>query len=156
LLHDPEQLVPLPLPGTRPLFRAADLVVRIFCVGEAVSIPLLRGTFRAATHPLVRAVLGRIVKDEAAHGEWGFIFLDWAVDLLTQRDRALLGEIATETIGALVRGWENVRRHASRDGGAAAVHALGWMDSEEYLSLAHRSLKKCVVEPLRARGIQVG
>ncbi|HZR08314.1 MAG TPA: ferritin-like domain-containing protein, partial [Myxococcales bacterium] len=72
LLHDPRSLIPPPRPGQGALMTAAELMVRFFCVGEAVSVPLLRGTWRAATHPLVRAVLGRIVKDEAAHGELGF------------------------------------------------------------------------------------
>lgn len=155
LLHDPDHLVPTPLPSTRPLFRAADLVVRIFCVGEAVSIPLLRGTFRAATHPLVRSVLGRIVKDEAAHGEFGFMFLDWAADRLTRSDRSLLGEVASETVHGLVERWEQVKRHASQDSRTAAVHALGWMETEAYLSLARGSLQSCVIDPLRARGIEV-
>ncbi|TMA44737.1 MAG: hypothetical protein E6J82_03675 [Deltaproteobacteria bacterium] len=139
LLHDPEQLVPKPRPGTRPLFRAADLVVRIFCVGEAISIPLLHGTFRVAAHPLVRGVLGQIVKDEA--------------DRLTRSDRCLLGEIATETIDALVSGWKRAQRRPDLDSQSAAVHALGWMDTDAYFSLAQTSLQKCVVDRLRERGI---
>ena len=153
LLHDPEQLVPKPRPGTRPLFRAADLVVRIFCVGEAISIPLLHGTFRVAAHPLVRGVLGQIVKDEAAHGEFGFMFLDWAADRLTRSDRCVLGEIATETIGALVSGWKRAQPRPDLDSQAAAVHALGWLDTDSYFSLAQTSLKKCVLDRLRERGI---
>lgn len=34
-------------------------MVHNFCVGEALSIPLLHGTSQAATHPLIRAVLRR-------------------------------------------------------------------------------------------------
>src|SRR5262245_34240029 len=56
--------------------------------------PLLRGTWHAARHPLPRAVLGRIVKDEAAHGTFGFTFLDWAGDALSEEDRAHLGRAA--------------------------------------------------------------
>ena len=48
-----------------PLLRATDCVVRYFCVGEALSIPLLHGTWQAAKHPLVRGVLGTIVRDDA-------------------------------------------------------------------------------------------
>src|SRR5947208_10746410 len=71
LLHDPEQLVPRPRPGTRPLFRAADLVVRIFCVGDALSVPLLEGNFRVAAHPAVRGLLAAILPPDAAHGGFG-------------------------------------------------------------------------------------
>jgi len=102
ILHDPDALVLDADPALPPLLRAAELVVRFFCVGEALSIPLLRGTWRAARHPLPRAVLGRIVKDEAAHGTFGFTFLDWAADLLTDADRAHLGAAADLAIAKVV------------------------------------------------------
>jgi len=69
-------------PALPPLLRATELVVRNFCVGEAVSIPLLHGAWMHATHPLAHAVLGRIVRDEAAHGIVGWSFLDWALPQL--------------------------------------------------------------------------
>src|SRR6185369_10404528 len=45
-------------------------------------IPLLHGAWMRATHPLAHAVLGRIVRDEAAHGIAGWSFLDWALPQL--------------------------------------------------------------------------
>jgi len=63
---EPEHMIIDAEPGLPPLLRAADMIARFFCVGEAVSIPLLRAAWHAARHPLPRAVLGRIVKDEAA------------------------------------------------------------------------------------------
>ena len=66
--HDPNDLFKDPPPGLTPLVRAADIVVRLLCVGEALSIPLLRGAWRAAQHPLPKAILRLIVRDEAAHG----------------------------------------------------------------------------------------
>src|SRR5690606_11477757 len=94
IIHDPDELVTDAKPGTPPLRRAAELVTRFFCVGEAVSIPLLRRTWKIAKHPLPKAVLGRIVKDEAAHGSFGFAFLDWALDGLEADDLAELGRVA--------------------------------------------------------------
>ncbi len=89
ILHDPDALIVDADPELRPCSRAADMIVRFFCVGEALSIPLLRGTWNAARHPLPRAVLGRIVRDEAAHGTFGFDFLDWALPMLSDaRSRA--------------------------------------------------------------------
>src|SRR5262252_6171929 len=88
--HDPDEMIVDPSPDLRPLLRAADAIVRFFCVGEAVSIPLLRGAWHAARHPLPRAVLGRIVRDEAAHGTLGFTFLDWAIPQLTADEIAHL------------------------------------------------------------------
>jgi hypothetical protein len=102
----------------RPLLRAADLVTRFFCVGEAVSIPLLRATWKAAEHPLPRAVLGRIVKDEAGHGAFGWHFLDWAAPSLTADDREHLRAAAQATIVQVRRLWEDLRRRPKRHPGS--------------------------------------
>jgi len=88
IVHDPDALVALPREDLDPVLRCADLVVRFFCVGEAISIPMLRGTWHAATRPLARGVLGIIVRDEAAHGTFGFTYLDWALPLLPDSARA--------------------------------------------------------------------
>jgi hypothetical protein len=153
ITHDPLELTVDPEPGLTPLMRAADLVVRNFCVGEALSIPLLRGTWKASKHPLPRAVLGRIVKDEAAHGTFGFAFLDWADDQLTDADRAYLGKQADRVIRAVHLQWDAIRGKTSRpvrDG-----DALAWMESTAYLELADKAMRERVVRPLLQRKIPV-
>src|SRR3954464_8890271 len=111
IVHDPDSLIVDADPGLSPLMRAADLVVRCFCVGEALSIPLLRGTWKAARHPLPRAVLGRIVKDEAAHGTFGFAFLDWAIPKLDEKGIAHLGHAADRAISAVHNQWKAILRN---------------------------------------------
>jgi hypothetical protein len=151
ILHDPLGLVPPPQPG-RALAQAAELVVRCFCVGEAVSIPLLRGTWHAASHPLVKGVLGRIVRDEAAHGQFGWMFLDWALPSLGEDERRVLRAAAGRTVAAVRENWARVATEAG--GEPSAVHALGWIGSADYLRLAQRSLEQEVLAPLRARGLE--
>ena len=151
--HDPMHLIPRPQAGMSALLTAADCVVRYFCIGEAISIPLLRGTWKAARHPLLKAVLARIVKDEAAHGQFGWTFLDWALEDLTTDDRAHLSRVATLTIGELKKSWVAVERRKAQP--KTDLGALAWMDSTEYLALAHKSLEAKVLAPLRARGIDV-
>lgn len=149
--YDPDAVILDAEPDIRPLLRCCELAVRFFCVGEAISIPLLRATWHAARHPLPRAVLGRIVKDEAAHGVFGFTVLDWAADLLHEGDRAHLGAMADLGIDFLYRQWEDLaRRPKSRphDG-----DVLQWMQTDEYLALAYKSLERDVMAPLRARQI---
>jgi hypothetical protein len=143
LVYDADRALP-------PLVRAAELVVRFFCVGEALSIPLLRGTWHAATHPLPRAILGTIVRDEAAHGTFGWSFLDWALPALTPEHIQHLGEVAGSAIAGIRRQWRDIERRTEPQ---LPGDALGWMRTEEYLALAARSLQKQVVAPLRARGI---
>ena len=73
--YDPESVIADPPEDMSPLMRASTLVVQNFCVGEALSIPMLRGTWKAASHPLTRAVLGRIVQiqQELQMLPWTFI-----------------------------------------------------------------------------------
>lgn len=153
VLYDPDGMILGATVDGRPLLRAAELMVRFFCVGEALSIPLLRGTWKAARHPLAKAVLGRIVKDEAAHGTFGFLFLDWADPQLTTRDRLVLGHAADIAIDAITAQWDDLRNRP-----AAQWHegnALAWMETEPYLELAARSMNTNVLQPLRERDIPV-
>src|SRR6516225_1341011 len=108
--HDPDALIVDPDDSLPTLLRTADMIVRFFCVGEALSIPLLRGTWHAARHPLPRAILGRIVRDEAAHGTFGFTFLDWALPQLAPDEIAHLGRAADLGIRAVRRLWGRVAR----------------------------------------------
>jgi hypothetical protein len=151
VLLDPEGMVLAPNARNRPLMRAAECAVRFFCVGEAVSIPLLRETWHIATHPLPKAVMGRIVKDEAAHGTFGFTFLDWALPHLTDSERQELGAAADLGIRTLREQWDALARNPRKQ-----VHegdVLGWMTTDAYLTLAERSLTRLVIAPLEARGI---
>jgi hypothetical protein len=151
--HDPDLLIVDPDDRLPPLLRAGDMIVRFFCVGEALSIPLLRGTWHAARHPLPRAILGRIVRDEAMHGTFGFIFLDWALPKLDEKDREHLGRAADSTIRAIQRQWNDVRANRNDAYDESVGDALGWMQSDLYLVRAAEAMESRVRKPLRARGI---
>ena len=153
--HDPDALIVDPDESLPTLLRTADMIVRFFCVGEALSIPLLRGTWHAARHPLPRAILGRIVRDEAAHGTFGFRFLDWAQPKLKAEDRAHLGRAADRTIRAIKKQWARLREQRSDVYTETVGDALAWMRSDAYLALAAASMETRVRQPLHARGIVV-
>jgi hypothetical protein len=158
--YDPEALT-IPLdPSLTPLERCNELVVRLLCVGEALSLPLLTGCMRSATHPLVRAVLTHIVRDEALHGRLGFLYLDWIAGELSQVERDRLGRAAADTIAHHAPIWQELRSRAvdgvTSEGFAVAdVRALGWMEASEYGILARMQLEESVRLPLRRYGIVV-
>ena len=143
-----------PEPSLPPLLRAADAMVRFFCVGEAVSIPLLRGAWHAATQPLPKAILGRVVRDEASHGAIGFSFLDWALPRLTADETAFLGLLADRGIASLRHLWDSLRaaRTELRD---ESGDTLGWFSSDAYFKAAELALARKVVLPLRRAGIPI-
>jgi hypothetical protein len=150
IIYEPYDSIPDPSRDQAPLLRASEIIVETFCVGEALSIPLLRGAAKAARHPLPRAILSRIVRDEAAHGAFGFTFLDWAGPSLDARDRAHLVEVAARTIVQVEASWEKIRARPRVE--YSEAHALGWMQTDAYLDLAIASMKSRVNRPSAERG----
>jgi hypothetical protein len=154
IVYDPKAVVLGPKPEASPLMQAAECAVRFFCVGEALSIPLLRNTWHISSHPLPKAVLGTIVKDEAAHGSFGFTFLDWALPRLSEADKAELGRSADLAIRFLYNQWQDT--YANRREQLHEGDVLGWMRSEDYLGRARKAMQSQVISPLEARGIPIG
>lgn len=150
IVHEPDALIRRPARTLSPRLRAAELVVRNFCVGEAVSIPILRASWKAATEPLVRAVLGRIVKDESLHGQFGWRYLDWLVPSLTADERAHLTACAAHEVSLLDKSWA---ANVPSDGARPLPGTLGWMQPDVYMDVAHHALAEAVHAPLRERGL---
>lgn len=143
-----------------PLARANELIVRLCCVGESFSLPMLAGCLRSSTHPLVRAVLTRIVKDEALHGRLGFEYLEWVEPMLDDAERARLAKAAVAELETLAPLWQRLRSEV-QDGRTsegfevADVRQMGWMLSHEYREAAQAAVVEDVVEPLASFGIVI-
>lgn len=143
----------LPAPTTGdPVQRANELMVRLCCVGEAFSFPMLAAGLEHALHPLVRAVLERVVAEESLHGRLGMLYLEWVDDELGDAERARLGEVATQMLGSLAR------QLPERDALAPGVpleqlQALGWLDPASWRRRAHQAMREAVIVPLARFGI---
>jgi hypothetical protein len=128
------------------LVRAAELVIRTSCVGEALTVPILKTAKALSRSPLVKEVLARIVRDESSHAQLGFWFLDWAGELLSESERANLGRCA----GAAVRAFAPVF-----SGRCAPYAELGVLDCESYDAAFADAVAHRVAAPLAARGIVI-
>lgn len=137
-----------PDPSLGPIARALDIVVRCFCVGEAFSLPMLRATWHVQEQALPKAVFARIVRDEAAHGTFGYAFLDWALPALDARDRDIASATAQSAVDELVAMWP-------KRGSTRPRSSLSWLDADAYVALAEDALEKNVLAPMRARGFTV-
>jgi len=131
-------LAPATTPGERPVVRAAEIALKVSCVGEALSVPVLASAHAAAETPLVRAVLRRLLRDEGAHARVGAWFFEWAGDRLTPGDREHLGRVAERTIAAYAplmgpRACStcNLPAALGGGGGGAAAHAAVLRDAVE-------------------------
>ena len=52
-------------------------ILRFFCVGETVAVPLFRMLRGHASVPIARRALDRVMRDEARHRQFGWDVLDW-------------------------------------------------------------------------------
>lgn len=140
--------------------RANELVVHVCCVGEAFSLPMLASAYSSATHPLTRAVLQRIVADEAPHGRLGWAYLEWAEDDLDAAERARLADVALETISDLAPLWQRLQSRVV-DGITTEgyllehVRELGWTESSAYAVRARKAIAEEVAAPLARFGIEL-
>ena len=143
-----------------PRQQASELMVRVCCVGEAFSVQMLAGCLATAAHPLTRAVLERIVRDEAPHGRLGWLYLDWIADELDDAERERLADVALDAMLGFEPFWKRLRSRVS-DGVTSEgfllshVHELGWMEASAYARTAREAMRSDVVAPLARRGIAV-
>ena len=129
-LADMTRIAPAPSaePGLSPRMRAAELAIKISCVGEALSLPALSASHRGATHPLARAVLDRLRHDEGPHAAIGHWFLAWAEPWLTAGDREYLGNVASEAIAVYEPLWREAQ-HDTVDEHYSAVNFREYMQN---------------------------
>lgn len=139
-----DRLVRPPAAGA-PLAAAAELIVRTCCVGEALTVPMLKLSRQVAGAGLIADVLGRIVADEASHAQLGWWFLDWAAPRLDDAARAELGRVAGGAIASF----------APLLAGGCAGSGLGVVACAVYDPAFTAAVARHVVRPLAARGIEV-
>lgn len=133
--------------------QALELAVRVSCVGEALSVPLLGLSAKSATHPLVRGALRIIAREEPPHAELGLAVLAWARDGL---DGARLERLRASTLRELARFADYFAPRAStRPEHVRALSDVGFAPPEEYERVVVRALADRVIAPLAALGIDV-
>lgn len=157
-LVDFSALVLDPDPKLSPLARANEEVVRLCCVSEAFSVPVLNACAKTAAHPLTKGVLQQIVKDEVPHALFGRYYLEWVGDLLDDDERTRLGHVALDTLRTLAPFWalltSRVVDGVTTEGFRIEdVYALGWADAETYAATARRAVRDDILAPLAFVGI---
>jgi len=128
-----------------PLLAAAELVVRTSCVGEALTVPMLKLARHTAGSPLIEAALAQITADEASHSQLGWWFLDWAAPRLDDAARGHLADVAGDAIRAFTPLLGGGCHHSGLGAVACDQHDRGLVDA----------VSRAVVRPLAARGIAV-
>ena len=98
-----------------------------------------------ADSELVERIIGRILKDESAHAELGWWFLDWADARLSDSDRVYLANVAEQAIASFAPILEAPSCERTSE--------LGTLDCNAFDATFHEAAERRVRAPLRARGI---
>jgi hypothetical protein len=147
LAFDLAKVSPVTTPGARPLLRAAEIAITTSCVSESLSVPAMARSRAMATHPLVHAVLDRLLADEGAHARLGYLFLGWCAHELTEGERGQLADLALDAIEVYAPLW--------RDPSCATCPTpvgLGGHDELGRKALRH-AVTRSIARPLADHGI---
>jgi len=148
LRHDFELIAPATSDAT-PVVRAAEIAIKTSCVGEALSISALSRSYELADHPLVTAVLERLLRDEGPHARLGTWFLEWADDRFTPADRCHLARVALDAIAVYQPLWRG------RCVTCEAPAELGGMPVDAHARLMVDAVRQRVARPLARLGIEL-
>jgi hypothetical protein len=132
-------------------------VVRVFCLGETVAVPLFSHLRASCTVPSARAALDRVLRDEVRHRDFGWMALDW---LLTT---PLGPQIPTIVEAELPRMFGDLE-HSYGTGNPAhgdercalmadSDRAWGLAPPAEYAEILHRTFTRDYQPRFAARGI---
>ena len=146
----------LTLPGGDDPRRALlSAIVRFFCVGETVAVPLFRMLRARATVPVARRALDRVLRDEGRHRQFGWDVLDWL--LMNDPDGVARGvSLELPSVLADVRRVYGAADQQARPSLAEEVTAWGLAGRAEYGATLSLALERDVLPRLAARGLGAG
>lgn len=133
------------------------VVVREFCLGETVAVPLFVHLRERCDRPSARAALDRIVRDEVRHRELGWDLLDW-LQQASPIAAAVAGWVAAALPGMLVAldrnyGRRNPAVASGDDGIDDDDRRWGLAPAREYAEILLQTAAKEFRPRFTARGI---
>ena len=144
----------LPCPDG-PLLAVALALVRFFCIGETVAVPMFRMLRAKATQPLCRDVLDVVLRDEARHRQFGWDSLDWLLDAHQPRVGPAIAAALPTMMAEVRQAYEG-----SSDGSGTPMppdaEAWGLADASAYAATVNQALVVDVAARLEARGLHGG
>jgi hypothetical protein len=132
-------------------------VVRVYCLGETVAVPLFSHLRSTCTVPSARAALDRVLRDEVRHRDFGWLALDW---FLTTELAPHIPQILEADLPGMFAELERsygTGNPAFDDTPAAdmpdADRAWGLAPAREYAEILHRTFTRDFQPRFAARGI---
>jgi hypothetical protein len=132
-------------------------VVRVFCLGETVAVPLFSHLRSTCVVPSARAALDRVLRDEVRHRDFGWLALDWLLTTpLAEHVPQILDAELPGMFAELERSY-GTGNPAYSDGPTGVMsdddRAWGLAPPREYADILHRTFTRDFQPRFAARGI---
>ncbi len=138
--------------GEQPIDALVSAILRYFCVGETIAVPLFRMLRMRCSVAIARDALDRILRDETRHRQFGWDVLDWALLAGGPAVRERLDDQVAASVGEVVTAYI-----ASGDLPEAAWHpdlaAWGLARPADYATTAGAALTDEITPRLATRGL---
>jgi hypothetical protein len=133
-------------------------IVRVFCLGETVAVPLFRHLREPCTQPIARAALDRILRDEVRHRDFGWDMLDWL--FTTQIADQIVARVTAEwpaMAAELERSYGTDNPVVASDSNSPCADDLTWglAAPRDYAEILARTIEKDYRPRFAARGIMI-
>jgi 1,2-phenylacetyl-CoA epoxidase catalytic subunit len=131
-------------------------IVRVFCLGETVAVPLFKHLRAACTEPLARAALDRILVDEVRHRDFGWDTLDWlATTAIADRIAPWITAQWPALHGELVATYGTGNPATASTAIAPSDAAWGLAAPADYVEILTRTIEKDYRPRFLARGVTI-
>ncbi len=127
------------------------VLVRNFCFGETLAVPVFDRMRRRTTHPLAREVLDQILEDEARHRAFGWE----ALDALLEADPGVRATVQA-ALPAIEASFVGYAAPPPAPPLSDEERACGLLDHAEYAELYARCREEELVPRLSRRGLALG
>lgn len=128
-------------------------IVRSFCIGETLAVPLFRMLRADCTVPVARRALDRVLRDEQAHRRFGWDVLDWLLVAGGEPVRLQLAPLVATAIAEVTDAYGSVGGPASLD---ARARAWGLAAPPSYAATVRRAIGRDVLPRFHARDLADG
>lgn len=131
-------------------------VVRVFCLGETVAVPLFSHLRARCDVTVARAALDRILVDEVRHRDFGWDVLDWLLAVDPAAAREVEHELP-EMFGELAHSYGAGNAAVASDDGAMADSDRMWglAPPREYAAILTRTIERDYRPRFSAREIKI-
>ncbi len=131
-------------------------ILRFFCIGETLAVPLFGMLRRRCSVPVALRALDQVLRDETRHRQFGWDVLDWTLLVGGLSVRDALAELAPVMLNEVASAYAAVDNGAETEA-AMSPNVLAWglAPASDYFSTVSTALAGDVLPRLLARGVLI-